>query len=84
MSIRETLSNSIDLAGISEYGKGALMQISKGLGTFVMVLFEGSSETELFRHLSDYIFELGNSENKKSMKVISFFKISNVSCRFQK
>ena len=84
MSIRETLSNSIDLAGISQYGKGALMQISKGLGTFVMVLFEGSSETELFRHLSDYVFQLGNFENTKSMRVIFFFKISKLSCRFQK
>ena len=62
MSIRESLSNSIDLAGINEYAKGVLMQISKGLGTFAMVLFEGSSETEL---LSVYLSTFFNSVTLK-------------------
>ena len=47
MSIRETFSNSIDLAVINEYGKGALMQISNGLRTFAMLLVKASSETVL-------------------------------------
>ena len=78
MSIRETLSNSIYLARINEYGKGALMQISKGLGTFAMVLFEGSSEKRPFRHLSDYVFRVRNFGKTKPMRVIFFFKIFKI------
>ena len=39
-----------------------------------MLLLEGSSETGLFRHLSDYVFGVRNFENTKSMRVIFFFK----------
>ena len=78
MSIRETFSNSNNLAVINEYGKGALMQISNGLRTFAMLLVEASSETVLFSHLFDYDLGLGNFENAKSMRVIFYFKIFKI------
>ena len=43
------------------------------LGTFTMLLLEGSSETGLFRHLSDYVFGVRNFENTKCTRVIFFF-----------
>ena len=49
MSIRETFSNSIDLAMINEYDKGAVMKI----GTFTMLLVEAFSDTRLFILLPD-------------------------------
>ena len=33
-----------------------------------------SSETRLFRHLSDYVFGVRNFENTNSMRVIFFFR----------
>ena len=42
------------------------------LGPFTMLLVEASSETELFRHLSDYLSEIPNFENKK-LSGSSFF-----------
>ena len=47
-------------------------------GTFPMLLVEVSSETALFRHLSDSAFRLCNFENTKSMKVNFFPK--NLKC----
>ena len=52
------------------------------LGTFIMLLLEGSSETGIFRHLSDYVFAVRNFENTISMKVIFFFKISKFNLDF--
>ena len=47
-----------------------------------MLLLEGSSETGIFRHLSDYVFAVRNFENTISMKVIFFFKISKFNLDF--
>ena len=44
------------LPGINKYGKGGAVQISTVLNLFTMLLLEGSSETELFRHLSNHVF----------------------------
>ena len=74
MSIRETFSNTISLPGTNEYDQGTLMQISTVLGHVYHIPIEGSSETGLFRHLSDYIFGVRNFENAKSMRVIFFSK----------
>ena len=49
----QTFSNSISCAIILDYNKGAVVQC---LGPFTMLLLEGSSETELFRHLSNHVF----------------------------
>ena len=49
-----------------------------------MLLVEGSSETRLFRHLSDYVFGVRNFDKRKFMRVIFFFKMFNISVRFQK
>ena len=46
------------------------------LVTFTMLLFEVSSETGLFRHLSDYVFRVRNFENTKSTRVIIFPKFN--------
>ena len=43
------------------------------LGTFTILYVEASSETGLFRHLSDYVFGFRNFERTKSMAVIFFF-----------
>ena len=54
------------------------------LGTFTMLLLEGSSETKLFRHLCDYVFGVRNFGNKKVIRVIFFFKTFRISARFEK
>ena len=50
-------------------------RFQKFLGTFTILLFEGSSGTRLLRHLYDYVFGDGNIGNTKSMRVIFFFNI---------
>ena len=44
------------------------------LGTSAMLLVEGSSETGLFRHLSNLVFGVDNFENTKTKGVIFFSK----------
>ena len=41
-----------------------------------MILVEGSSETGLFRHLSNHVFGVRNFGNTKSMRVIFVSKCS--------
>ena len=52
------------------------------LGTFNILFVEASSETGLFRHLSDYDFGVRNFQNAKSMRVI-FFKCLKVNLDFK-
>ena len=54
------------------------------LRTFTMLLVEGSSETRLFRRLSDHVFGVRKFGNTKSMRVIFFFKKFKIYCGFQK
>ena len=42
------------------------------LGTFTMLLVKVFSQTVLFRHLSDYVYGVGNFEITNSMRVIFF------------
>ena len=49
-----------------------------------MLLVEGSSETGLFRHLSNHIFSVRNWGNTKAMRVILFFKTWKISRRYRK
>ena len=44
------------------------------LGTFTMLLVEGSSQTGLSRHLYDYVFGVRNLGNTKSMRLNFFSK----------
>ena len=44
------------------------------LGTSPMFLVEWSSETRLFRHLSNFVFGVRNFLNTKAMRVIFFWK----------
>ena len=52
--------------------------------TFTILLVEGSSETGLFRHFSDYVFGVRNFEITKSMSIIFFVKTFKISSRFHK
>ena len=54
------------------------------MGTFTMLLVKGSSETELFMHLSNHVFGVLNFGNTKAMRVIFCFKTFKVSARLQK
>ena len=54
------------------------------LSTFTILLVEASSETGLYKHLSDYNFGVRNFENTKAMMVIFGFKTSEISARLQK
>ena len=62
---------------IDVYDQGAAMWISI-VGTFTMLLVEASSETELFKHLSDYVLAVRNLENTKSMIAIFLFKMCKI------
>ena len=54
------------------------------LGMLTMLLVEASSQTALFRHLSDYVFGVRNFENTKAMRVIFFSKRSKFQLDFRK
>ena len=56
MSIRQTFSNSIDFTVGNKYDKRPVMEILAVLGHVYHVLVERSSETGLFRHLSNQVF----------------------------
>ena len=53
------------------------------LGTFTKVLVDGSSDTWLFRHLSNYVFRVRNFGNTKAVRVIFFFQLYKIEFRFQ-
>ena len=48
------------------------------LGTFIMLLVEGSSETWLFRQLSNHVLGVCNFGNTKAVRVIFLFKIFKI------
>ena len=48
------------------------------LSTFTILLVEGSSETGVFRDLSNYVFRVRNFGNTKAVRVIFFFKIFKI------
>ena len=54
------------------------------LSTFTILLVEASSETGLYKHLSDYDFGVRNFENTKAMRVIFFLKRSKLQLDFRK
>ena len=68
------LSNSMALAVVNEYHKSAAWWFEQCLGTFTMLLHEGSSQTALFTHLYDYFYGVRIFENTKSLRVIFFSK----------
>ena len=59
-------------------------RFKKWLGTFTMLLVEGSSETRILRHVYDYVFRFRNFGNTKSMRLIFFRKRWIISAKFQK
>ena len=84
MSKRATFSNSIDLAVNINMIKVMWCRFEQCLGTFTMLLVEGSSEKGLFRHLSNHVFRVCNFGNEKAVCVIFFSKIFKTYIRFQK
>ena len=54
------------------------------LNTFTLLLVEESSETGVFRHLSNHLFRVRNFGNTKAMRFIFCFKTFKISVRFQK
>ena len=55
------------------------------LGTFTMLLVEGSSETGLFRHLSRNVFRVPNFGKTKAVMLIFFFsKCLKFNLKFKK
>ena len=52
-------------------------------GPFTILLVQDSSETGLFRHLSDYVFGVRNFENAKSIRVLFCFKMLKFNLDFQ-
>ena len=49
-------------------------RFQKCLGTCAMLVVEASSETRLFRHLSNHVFAVRNLRNTKAMRVMFFFE----------
>ena len=50
-------STRIAFPWINKYGKAAVLQISTVFRPFFMLLVKGSSETGLFRHLTNHLFQ---------------------------
>ena len=59
-------------------------RFQKWFGMFTMLLVEGSSQTGLFRHLSDHFFAVRNFGNTKCIRAIYFPKLFKISYRFRK
>ena len=55
LSLRETFSKLIVFTVINKYGKSGFIQISALFSIIYLLLVEGSSETRLFRHLSNNV-----------------------------
>ena len=53
-------------------------------GTFPMLLLEGSSQTRIFRHLSNYVFRARNFGKTRAFRVIFSSKMFEIESRFQK
>ena len=50
-------------------------RLQQCLGMFTMLLVERLSEAGLLRHLSNYVFGVHNSGNRKALRLLIFFKI---------
>ena len=49
-----------------------------------MLLVEGSSETKLFRHLSNHVFGVRKFKNTSAMRVSFFLKMFKIGSKFRK
>ena len=49
-----------------------------------MLLVKGTSETGIFKNLSNHVLGVRNFGTIKALRVIFFFKIFNIESRFQK
>ena len=59
-------------------------RLQQCLGTFTILLVEGSSETGIFNHLSNDVYRVRNFGNTKAMRVIFLLKMFKIQSRFQK
>ena len=63
--------------------KVKLCRFEPCLGTFTMLIFDGSSEMGLFRHLCNYVFRVRNFGNTEGVRVIFFTKCSKLNLDFK-
>ena len=75
---RTCITSSLDLEVIIYLIKVLSCKFQQWFGPFTMLLFEGSSKTGFFRHLSDYAFGVCNFANAKYMRVIFLLKIFKI------
>ena len=64
--------------------KVKLCRFEPCLGTFTMLIFDGSTEIGLFRHLSNYVFRVRNFGNTEGVRVIFVSKMLKIKFKFQK
>ena len=63
--------------------KVKLCRFEPCLGTFTMLIVDGSSEMGLFRHLCNYVLRVRNFGNPKGVRVIFFSKCSKLNLDFK-
>ena len=63
--------------------KVMLCRFEQCLDTFTMLVVQGSSETELFRHLSNHAFGVRNFGDTKALRVTFFSKRSKLRLDFK-
>ena len=82
--MRDFFLNQLIWKGSQNYIKILWCRFEKCLGTCAMLVVEASSETRLFRHLSNHVFGVRNFRNIKAMRVMFFFKRFRISAWLQK
>ena len=60
------------------------LRFQQCFGPFIMYLVEESSESGLFRHLSNHAFWSCKFKNISAMRVIFFWKIFKIESKFRK
>ena len=85
MSLRDIFSNWITFTVINKYVKGAVVQLSTLFSPVTMLLFEGSSETGIFRtgiYFTTY-FRFCDIRNTSAMRSIFSWKYSKFNQAFK-
>ena len=83
MSIRETLSPQSTWQRSMNMIMVLWCIFQQCLGTFTMLLVEGSSKTRFFRHLSNHVLRVRNFGNTKAVRLIVFFKMFKINLDFK-
>ena len=84
MSLREAFPNKISCQSPMNMVNVLWCRFRQCLATFTILLLKASSDTGIFRHLSDYGFGVRNFKNTKFMRVNFLFKMFKIYSRFKK